>query len=551
VETLERRGADGIRVAPRGGWLDRGRTVAGPHFNRWLLPPAALAIHLSIGMAYGFSVFWLPLSKALPGAPACTATAGWISELTAGCNWRVESVNITFILFTVVLGLAAAVWGNWVERVGPRKSAVVAAACWCGGLALGSIAINLHQLWLFWLGTGVIGGIGLGLGYLSPISVLIRWFPDRRGMATGMAVMGFGGGAMVGAPLAVMLMRHFQTPGEPGVAATFLALAVIYATFMLGGAFGYRLPPRGWRPTGWVPPKDGPVTLSHSVHVSRAWKTPTFWCIWGALCMNISAGIGVLSMASPMLQEIFGGRLLGNDLGIDALNADQHAQIAIIAVGFTGILSLFNIAGRFFWAVLSDRIGRRNTFYCFFLIGIPLYAAMPVLGAGGHIILFVAGFCVIMSMFGGAFATVPAYLSDMFGTEMVSAIQGRVLTAWSTAGVIGPLLMSAIRNQQIESSTALARAYDPAFYLLAGLLFAGLVCNALVRPVAERHFMTSTELEKHRYEIRYHGVRAPSTAPILATPAALSAGAVAVWLAVCLPLAWGIWMTVQRAAVFL
>lgn len=551
MKTIERRGPDRTRIPARGGWLDRRRTVAGPHFNRWLLPPAALAIHLSIGMAYGFSVFWLPLSRALPDTPTCTATAGWISELTATCNWRVESVNITFILFTVVLGLAAAVWGNWVERVGPRKAAVVAATFWCAGLALGSLAIHIHQLWLLWLGTGVIGGVGLGLGYISPISILIRWFPDRRGMATGMAVMGFGGGAMVGAPLAVMLMRHFQTPGDPGVAAAFLVLAVIYGIFMLGGAFGYRLPSRGWRPAGWAPPEDGPATLNHSVHVSRAWKTSTFWCIWGAMCMNVSAGIGVLSMASPMLQEIFGGRLIGNDLGIDELNPDQHTQIAIIAVGFTGMLSLFNIAGRFFWAVLSDRIGRRNTFYCFFLIGIPLYAAMPGLGAGGHIALFVAGFCVLMSMFGGAFATVPAYLSDMFGTEMVGAIQGRVLTAWSTAGVIGPLLISAIRNRQIESSAAMARAYDPAFYLLAGLLFVGLVCNAMVRPVAEHCFMSPTELEKHRHDIRHHVARPAGTAKTLAMPSALTAGALAVWLAVCLPIAWGIWMTVQRAAIFL
>jgi MFS family permease len=548
---IERRGRDGIATHARGGWLDRRRTVAGPHFNRWLLPPAALAIHLSIGMAYGFSVFWLPLSKALPGVAACAATDGWISELTANCNWRVESVNMTFILFTVVLGLAAAVWGNWVERVGPRKAAVVAAMCWCGGLALGALAIKIHQLWLLWLGTGVIGGIGLGLGYISPVSTLIRWFPDRRGMATGMAVMGFGGGALVGAPLAVMLMRHFQTPGDPGVAATFLILAAIYGVFMFGGAFGYRLPARGWQPTGWTPPKDGPATLNRSVHVSRAWKTPTFWLIWGVLCMNISAGIGVLSMASPLLQEIFGGRLIGLDLGIEALNADQRTQIAIIAVGFTGVLSLFNISGRFFWAVLSDRIGRRNTFYCFCLIGIPLYAALPALGAGGHIALFVAGLCVIMSMFGGAFATVPAYLSDMFGTEMVSAIQGRVLTAWSTAGVIGPLLINAIRNQQIEHGTAMARAYDPAFYVLAGLLFVGLVCNALVRPVAERHFMSSAELEKHRLGIRDYVPRTSSTAkgPVMAPT--LTAAALSVWLAVCLPIAWGIWMTVQRAAVLL
>ena len=548
---MERRRARAREDNSQPGLLDRSRTIAGPRFNRWLVPPAALAIHLSIGMAYGFSVLWLPLSNALPGIATCGLNISWLDELTARCNWRLASLNITFVLFTVVLGLAAAIWGKWVERVGPRKAAVFATLFWCGGLALGAVAIQTHQLWLLWLGTGVLGGVGLGLGYISPISSLIRWFPDRRGMATGMAVMGFGGGAMIGAPLAVWLMSHFQSANETGVAATFLSLAGIYAVFMLGGAFGYRLPPRDWLPVGWQPPESKFATYARGVHVSKAWKTSTFWCVWGVLAMNISAGIGMLSMASPMLQEIFGGRLIGLNLGINALNTDQRAQCAIIAVGFTGLLSLFNISGRFFWAVLSDRIGRKNTFFCFFIIGIPLYAALPALSAAGHIALVVASFCLLMSIFGGGFALVPAYLSDLFGDEMISAIQGRVLTAWSTAGVIGPLLISTLRNYQVEHGAEPAHAYDYAFYVIAGLLLVGLVINTRVRPVAERHFMSAAELERYRLDSRHDIAHESESVKGLAMPPVFSATAAAVWATVCLPIAWGIWMTLQRAAILL
>ncbi len=550
MDGIERRRVDASELQTRTGWLDKRRMIAGPRFNRWLVPPAALAIHLSIGMAYGFSVFWLPLSKALPGAPSCAETTSWVGELTAQCNWRIASLNITFMLFTVMLGVAAALWGNWVDRAGPRKAAVVSAVCWCSGLCLGALAIHIHQLWLLWLGTGVLGGIGLGLGYISPISILIRWFPDRRGMATGMAVMGFGGGAMVGAPLAVMLMRHFQTAEDPGVAATLLSLAVIYAVFMLSGAFGYRLPRRGWQPRNWVPPTDGLDHTSRSVHVSQAWKTPTFWCVWGALCMIVSAGLGVLSMATPMLQEIFGGQLIGISRGLDELDVDYRAQVALVAVGFTGLLSLFNIAGRLFWAMLSDRIGRKGTYYCFFLLGIPLYALMPILGQSGHVAAFVLGLCIILSMFGGAFAALPAYISDLFGPEMVGAIQGRMLTAWSTAGVIGSILMSALRHEQIAQGVPLSRAYDLTFYVLAGLLVVGLVCNALVRPVARRFFMTPAELDKYQLEMRHQLVTTPRSTISPEIRMTLTATA-AVWLPVCLPLVWGVWITLRRVAVLL
>jgi MFS family permease len=292
---------------PLPGLLDRKRTIAAPDYNRWLVPPAAVAMHLCIGMAYGFSVFWLPLSHAIGGEKplACPAGSGILHALfTTHCDWLVADLNWVFTLFIFVLGAAAAVWGGWVERVGPRKTGVVAAFCWSGGLLLGAAGIILHQLWILWLGTGVLGGVGLGLGYISPVSTLIKWFPDRRGMATGMAIMGFGGGAMIGAPLAQMLMDRFRTPGAPGVWQTFVVLGLIYFVFMMGGAFGYRVPPPGWHPAGWTPPAPNlKAMITHGqVHLRDAHKTSAFWLVWLVLCMNVSAGIGVLSMASPMLQ---------------------------------------------------------------------------------------------------------------------------------------------------------------------------------------------------------------------------------------------------------
>lgn len=537
----------GIAAAGKNSLLSKERTIAGPGFNRWLVPPAALAIHLCIGMAYGFSVFWLPLSKALAGVAACATEMSWFQELFAACNWRVASLNFTFTLFIVMLGLSAAVWGSWLERAGPRKAGVVAALCWCGGLALGALGIALHQLWLIWLGPGILGGVGLGLGYISPVSTLIKWFPDRRGMATGMAIMGFGGGAMIGAPLAVLLMKHFASAGDPGVAQTFLALAAIYLVFMICGAFGYRVPPSGWRPAGWIPSADtasNTMVTQHHVHLNVAWKTPQFWLVWGVLCMNVSAGIGILSMASPMLQEVFGGRLIGVDAGFNDLTAEQKTQIAAIAAGFTGLLSLFNIGGRFFWASLSDRIGRKGTYYCFFLLGILLYAATPSLGHAGNVALFVAAFCVILSMYGGGFATVPAYLADLFGTQMVGAIHGRLLTAWSTAGVIGPVLIGYLRDYQLGHGVAKAQAYDTTLYILCALLLIGLVCNGLVRPVAERHYMSEAQLAAERRLAHDSATTAVGTAG-----GGLSMAALLAWLAVGVPIAWGVWTTVQKAIV--
>jgi MFS family permease len=524
--------------------LDRERIVATAGFNRWLVPPAALCIHLCIGMAYGFSVFWLPLSRSVPGAPVCT---NLMQELTAtGCNWRVASLGWMYTLFFVVLGIAAALWGGWLERAGPRKAGVVAALCWCGGLVLGAVGVYTHQLWLMWLGAGVIGGIGLGLGYISPVSTLVKWFPDRRGMATGMAIMGFGGGAMIGSPLANILLNYFKTPTDVGAWQTFLAMAAIYFFFMMIGAFRYRIPPAGWRPEGWTPPAENKSMISqHNVHLKDAHKTPQFWLIWWVLCLNVSAGIGVIGMASPMLQEIFAGDLIGaTGVKFAQLSADQRVQIATIAAGFAGLLSLFNIAGRFCWASLSDYIGRKNTYYTFFILGIALYASAPIFAAIGSKALFVLAFGIILSMYGGGFATVPAYLADMFGTQFVGAIHGRLLTAWSAAGILGPLVIGYIRDVQMAAGVPRALVYDRTMYILTGFLLIGLIANSLVRPVAAKRLMTENEVA---------ALRATQSSATIAKDShgiglgGFSLGVLIAWLAVGIPFLWGVWNTLGKA----
>lgn len=517
---------------PRAGWLDKQRTIAAPGFNRWLVPPAALAIHLSIGMAYGFSVFWLPMGKLLPFAAVCDG--GVWAELTArGCNWSTPAVTHIFETFIAMLGVSAAIFGGWVERSGPRKSGVVAAACWGGGLIVGGLGVMTHQLWLVFLGAGVIGGIGQGLGYITPVTTLIRWFPDRRGMATGFAIMGYGGGALVGAPLAVWMMQHFAKGGAPGVASTLMALGAIYALAMTLGAFGIRVP-AGQEAVA------GPRGADRHVEVSEAWKTPQFWLLWAVLCANVTAGIAVIAMASPMLQEVFGPRLVGLNLHADP-SAGQKAAIAAAAAGLVGLISLFNSLGRLFWASLSDFIGRKQTYAIFFVLGALLYAVLPTLGHLGLTFAFVAAVCVIISMYGGGFATLPAYLADIFGTRFVGAIHGRVITAWSVAGVVGPALIAQLRQSNLRQGVPKAQVYDTTLYVMAGLLVFGLICNLLVRPVSQKRLMveaapavggaeSSVMLETDR---RGHGL---GLVGLLA------------WLAVGAPFIIGLVIAVQKAS---
>jgi MFS family permease len=453
------------------GLLSRNRIIAGPGFNRWLVPPAALAIHLSIGQAYAFSVFKLPLTKVLG-----------VTE-SAPNDWKQTELAWIFTIAIVFLGLSAAVFGRWLEHAGPRKSGVVAACCWGLGFFISALGIRVHNIWLLYVGYGVLGGCGLGLGYITPVSTLIKWFPDRRGMATGMAIMGFGGGAMIASPLSQLLLDHYKSPTSVGVAETFVTLGVIYLIAMLSGAFLFRVPAPGWQPAGWQPPPAsdrGLITRRH-VHVDQAIKTAPFYFLWAVLFLNVTAGIGILEQASPMIQEMFKGTVK-----------------ASAAAGFVGLLSLFNMAGRFGWSSLSDRIGRKATYGVFFTLGPLLYLALPYAGRIGSVALFVGCAALILTMYGGGFATIPAYLSDLFGTQYVGAIHGRLLTAWSAAGVAGPVLVNYIREYQIERGVPAAQAYNFTMYLMAGLLVLGFFANLSVRPVAEQYYMSDEEVARER-----------------------------------------------------
>ena len=537
------------------GVLDKERIIAGPGFNRWLVPPAALAIHLCIGMAYGFSVFWLPLSKALgiKEAIKCAPDVGFFGQLfTTSCDWQISTLGWMYTLFFVLLGSSAATWGGWLERSGPRKAGVVSACCWCGGMLISALGIYMHQFWLMILGSGVIGGIGLGLGYISPVSTLIKWFPDRRGMATGMAIMGFGGGAMIGSPLAADLMKNFATPTSVGVAQTFVVMALVYFVFMMAGAFGYRVPETGWKPKGWMPPpaqvSNTMITQKH-VHVSKVWGIPQFWLIWMVLCMNVSAGIGVIGMASPMLQEVFGGSLIGVAKKFGELDKGQLAAIATVAAGFTALLSLFNIGGRFFWASLSDKLGRKMTYIVFFVLGGLMYASVPGSAGAGSIVLFVGAFCAILSMYGGGFATVPAYLADIFGTQMVGAIHGRLLTAWATAGVLGPVVVNYMREYQLGLGIPREQVYNQTMYILVGMLVVGLICNLLVKPLDAKWFMTDAELAAEK-KLAHEKMAASEVGSSSDTSTVHPALVAFAWAAVGIPLAWGVYRTLLSVAKF-
>jgi MFS family permease len=457
-------------------FLAKSHSIAPSNYNRWLVPPAALMIHLCIGEAYGFSVFTKPLTQALGiGAPAPG-------------DWTVAQVGWIFSIAIVFLGLSAAVFGKWVESGGPRQAMFAAAVLFGAGFLVSALGSQTHQLWLLYLGYGVIGGCGLGIGYISPVSTLIKWFPDRPGLATGTAIMGFGGGALIGGPLAVALMKHFSSPVSTGVTLTFVTMGIAYFLFMLLGVFTVRLPAPGWAPAGYVASAAAARKLvtTGTVLVSTAWKTPQFWLLWWVLCLNVTAGIGVLGQASLMIQEMFPTHFPhGTDLAVKAS--------AAAAAGFVSLLSIFNMLGRIFWASSSDYLGRKNTYYVFFALGIVLYALVPTLGATGNLPLFVIAFLVIISMYGGGFATIPAYLRDIFGTLHVGAIHGRLLTAWSAAGIFGPVLINYMREYQLAHGVAKADAYSATMYVMAVLLLIGLVCNALVRPVNERHLASATE----------------------------------------------------------
>jgi MFS family permease len=444
-------------------FLARERIIARPGFNRWLIPPAALAVHLCIGQVYATSVY-----KA---------------ALVADFDSNLKTIGYIFSLAIVMLGLSAALFGTWVDRNGPRAAMFVSACFWSVGFLVGSLGIATDQLWLLYLGYGVIGGIGLGIGYISPVSTLIKWFPDRPGLATGMAIMGFGGGALIASPLSRQLMNWYDpaydgtattTPSGHAVSLLFLTLGLVYLVFMMFGAFIVRVPADGWKPAGFDPAsiKAKPLVTTDSVSAANAIKTPQFWLLWIVLFCNVTAGIGILEQASPMIQDFF-------------RDGTTSAVAATAAAGFVGLLSLFNMGGRFIWSSTSDFVGRKGIYMVYLGLGLVLYVLLATVGNSATW-LFVVLAALIISFYGGGFATAPAYLRDLFGTYQVGAIHGRLLTAWSAAGIAGPLIVNGVLDAQGTPGELVSGDYKPALFIMVGVLAVGFVANLLIRPVAAK-----------------------------------------------------------------
>jgi MFS family permease len=438
--------------------LDRSATIAPPGYNRWLVPPAALAVHLSIGQVYALSVFKEPLRERFDASHT--------------------QIGIIFSIAIVMLGLSAAFGGRWMERNGPRKAMVLAAVCWSSGFAISALAVTTGQLWLMYLGYGVIGGIGLGIGYISPVSTLIKWFPDRPGLATGLAIMGFGGGAMLAAPLSAALLADLGDTEVEALAPAFLTLGAIYLVMMLLGAAVVRVPPKDWKPEGWEPAAHKPKLASGQVNAKNAIKTFSFWMLWVVLFTNVTAGIGILENAKPMIEDFF--PWVG----------------AAAAAGFVGLLSLANMAGRIGWSSLSDVIGRRRIYMMYLGVGAIAYTLVATLGPNS-IVLFVSLVVLILTFYGGGFATIPAYLKDVFGEFEVGAIHGRLLTAWSAAGIAGPLIVNGVLDTLEARGYTGADMYRPSLFIMVGVLAIGFTANLLVRRIPAKFHEAADAVADH------------------------------------------------------
>jgi MFS family permease len=442
-------------------FLDRERTIAPRGYNRWLIPPAALAVHLSIGEVYAFSVFKTPLVDHF--------------------GTKLTPIGIIFSIAIAMLGLSAAFGGRWVERAGPRKAMALAAVCWGSGFVIGALGVATKQLWLVYLGYGFIGGIGLGIGYISPVSTLIKWFPDRPGMATGLAIMGFGGGALIASPLTNKLLSTFADKPQDAIVPAFLTLAAIYFAAMMAGAFTVRVPADDWQPEGWTPPDRSKSSLitAGNVTATNAIKTPQFWMLWTVLFCNVTAGIGILEQAAPMIQDFF------------------PSVTAAAAAGFVGVLSLCNMTGRFVWSSTSDIVGRKRIYMMYLGVGAILYFLLATISTAS-IALFVLFTGIILSFYGGGFATVPAYLKDLFGTIEVGAIHGRLLTAWSAAGIAGPLIVNGLADIQESNGQEGAGLYKLSLFIMVGILVVGFIANLMVRSVDERFHEPERRIEDGR-----------------------------------------------------
>ncbi len=545
--------------------LGKEYTVAGEGFNRWLVPTSALMIHLCVGMGYGMSVFWLPMSKlvgvskGLGKALACPADMSIFTQLfTTECDWKVVMCAVIFSILFFMLGTTTAILGNWLEHVGPRKCGLASCCCFCFFFFMLALATFTHQLWIAWL-SAIIGGIGLGLGYITPVSTLIKWFPDRVGMATGMAVGGFGGGAMVGGPLAQKLIGFFGTSTSVGLWQAFFVMACCYTVMMLLGCFTIKVAPSGYKPAGWVPKNTGNMVddghgglieaSSFNVSTSKAVRTPQFWFCWFMLFLNIAAGIGVLAMASPLLQEVFAGNLIGMPgVPFDQLTDAQKGQVAMIAAGFTGLLSLFNIGGRVVWASLSDKLGRKTVYFIYSIAGAVLYASIPTLASSLNLVLFLCAVCVCISFYGGGFSTIPAYLADLFGTQFVGAIHGRLLTAWSTAGLLSPLLINIIRDMQLNAGVAKAQAYSVTLYIMACFLVIEFFFAILIRPVSSKYYMTEEEVKAVKAALEDKVAKAQASGVVPPAKPTSAGTLVICWLIVGIPLVWGVYQVALQTA---
>ena len=421
--------------------------------NRWRIPVGAVAVHICIGSVYAWSTFNRPIQALFPANP-----------------WWFSPPYTTFTTALVLLGLSAAFGGPWVERRGPRVAATTAALFFGFGLIIGGIGLATRQSVLVFLGMGVIGGIGCGLGYISPVSTLVAWFPDRRGMATGMAIMGFGGGAFLASYLNVIFMDRI------GVANTVIALGATYLVIMLIGSRLMERPPAGWIPAGWTgPAKAQAMITDRSVSRNAAIRTRQFYLLWGILFINVTAGIGILAQASPMMQDMFGR---------------TPAQAAAVV----SIISLFNAGGRFMWASGSDYIGRRNTYTTFFVAQVMLFLLIPGFAARGQWLFFQISLFIIFTMYGGGFATIPAFLADIFGPQNVGAIHGALLTAWSAAAITGPVIITELSNRAkavLPPGGNRVHIYDTPLQVLAALLAVGFVLTLLVRPLKRRPYQTT------------------------------------------------------------
>jgi len=446
--------------------LDRSRIVAPAGYNRWLVPPAALAVHLSIGQVYALSVFKEPLRDRFDASHT--------------------EIGVIFSIAIVMLGLSAAVGGRWMERNGPRKAMAAAALAWASGFVIGSVGIATGQLWLVYFGYGFIGGIGLGLGYISPVSTLIKWFPDRPGLATGLAIMGFGGGAMLASPFSNFLLGFFADDPADALVPSWLTLAVFYACLMALGAAVIKVPPAGWKPAGWVPKeKTRKLSSGGQVNARNAIRTPAFWLLWIVLFTNVTAGIGILENASPMIQDFF------------------PTVTVAVAAGFVGVLSLSNMAGRIGWSSLSDVVGRKRIYMLYLGVGAIAYTALATVG-GGSVAVFVLLAVLILTFYGGGFATIPAYLKDVFGDFEVGAIHGRLLTAWSAAGIAGPLIVNGVLDRLEATGATGPDLYRPSLFIMVGVLTVGFIANLLVRAVHPRfheHQDSVPDHERHQMAV--------------------------------------------------